>query len=122
MAQTLGDDSERRLRTILRVLRLPRIVAVLALAALAPPMIDAALGDNIARAEEDDALAVGTELMATADVTLHKAEIMRGSKVSVTKLYVHDGKLDGVNVALADGHVVKMPLAAVRSYFRVVND
>ena len=117
----MSGDIGERLRTMVRVLRIHRIVAAIALSLLAAPMIDAALGGNEARAEED-AIAVGTELMATSDVTLHQAEIVRGSKVSVTKLNVREGKLDSINVALADGHVVKMPLMAVRSYFRVVTD
>lgn len=117
----MGGDIGQRPRTMLRVLRIPRIALAVALALLATPMIDAATGGNEARAEED-AIAVGTELMATSDVTLHKAEIVRGSKVSVTKLNLREGKLDSINVALADGHVVKMPLAAVRSYFRVVTE
>ena len=104
---------------MLRVLRIHRIALAVALALVATPMIDAATNANEARAEEDT-LAVGTELMAVSDLTLHKAEIVKGSKVSVTKLNLRDGKLDSVNVALADGHVVKMPVAAVRSYFRVV--
>jgi prepilin-type processing-associated H-X9-DG protein len=99
---------------MVRVLRVQRIAAAIALVLLAA-------GGNEARAE-DDAISIGTELMATADVTLHKAEIARGSKVSVTKLNLREGKVDSVNVALADGHVVKMPLAAVRSYFRVVTE
>ena len=96
------------------MLRLQRIAAAIALALLAT-------GITEARAEED-AISIGTELMATSDVTLHRAEIARGSKVSVTKLNLREGKLDSVNVALADGHVVKMPLVAVRSYFRVVTE
>ncbi len=117
----MADDIAPRLRTILRVLRIHRIGLAVALALFATPMIDAATGANEARAEEDP-IAVGTELMATSDVTLHQAELVRGSRVSVTKLNLRDGKLDSVNVALADGHVVKMPLAAVRSYFRVVTE
>lgn len=119
----MGDDSSERLRTILRVLSLQRVTAAIALAVLVTPVIDAAIGRNEARAEEDSlSVSVGTELMATADVTLHKAEIARGSRVSVTKLNVREGHLDSINVALADGHVVKMPLVAVRSYFRVVTE
>jgi prepilin-type processing-associated H-X9-DG protein len=38
----------------------------------------------------------------------------------VTKVTLHKGQIDAVNVALADGHVVKMTLAQVRSFFRVV--
>jgi prepilin-type processing-associated H-X9-DG protein len=109
----MADDIRASARRMVRVLRVQRIAAALALVLLAT-------GGTEARAEEDDAISIGTELMATADVTLHKAEIARGSKVSVTKLNLREGKVDSINVALADGHVVKMPLVAVRSYFRVV--
>jgi hypothetical protein len=105
------------------VQRLSRIAIAVALAAIAPPMVEAAIGQSEARAAEpDDALAVGTELLATSDFSVHKAEIAKGSRVSVTKLIVRDGRLDSVNVALPDGHVVKMPIVAVRSYFRVVTE
>lgn len=102
---------------------LSRIATALVLAALATPVVDATMFKNEARASEfSDDLAVGTELLATSDLSVHRAEIARGSRVSVTKLIVREGRLDGVNVALPDGHVVKMPLVAVRSYFRVVTE
>lgn len=78
-----------------------------------------AIGEGVARAE-DRALEVGTELQATSNVTLHKAEIAKGSRVSVTRLLMRGGHIEGVSVALADGHVVKVTLAQVRTYFRVV--
>jgi prepilin-type processing-associated H-X9-DG protein len=106
------------LRTIVRVSRLPRLTFALMLA-FAAPAVGVVLAPAAAHAEERD-LAVGTELMATSDVTLHKAEIAKGSRVSVTKVTLHKGQIDAVNVALADGHVVKMTLAQVRSFFRVV--
>jgi prepilin-type processing-associated H-X9-DG protein len=65
---------------------------------------------------------VGTELMATTDVTLHKAEIAKGSRVSVTKVSRSGGQVDTLNVALADGHVVKVTMAQVHTYFQVVNE
>jgi hypothetical protein len=99
--------------------RMSRALAAVALLALAAPVVDAAAGWNEARAEAQDDIAVGTELVATADVTLHKAEISKGSHVSVTQLNVHDGRVDAVSVALADGHVVKVTMGTVRSYFRV---
>lgn len=100
--------------------RMPTIAAWIALAALAAPVVDATVGWNAALAgEAADDIAVGTELVATADVSLHKAEICKGSHVSVTKVSVHDGRVDGVSVALADGHVVKVTMGTVRSYFRV---
>ena len=103
--------------------RLSTIATALVLAVITPPMIEAAIGQNEARAaDNDDGLAVGTELLATTDFTVHKAEIAKGSRVSVTKLITRDGHIDSVNVALPDGHVVKMPIGAVRSYFRVVSE
>ena len=105
------------------MLRFPRLASVLVLAALAGPVGAVILGGNEARAEVvDDTITVGTELVATADVTLHKAEISKGSHVSVTKVTMRDGHVDAVSVALADGHVVKVTLGTVRSYFRPTTD
>lgn len=98
---------------------LPRVLLAVLLATVAVPALDAALGDNAALAAEENDLAVGTELVATADVALHKADIAKGSHVSVTKLLLSRGRLDGVDVALADGHVVKVTLGTVRTYFQV---
>ena len=92
-----------------------RAVFVVALA-LAVPAVAA---ERVAVAEERS-IEVGTELQATTDVTLHRAEIAKGSRVSVTKVLVHGGRVDGLSVALADGHVVKVTLEQVHSYFRVV--
>ncbi len=69
---------------------------------------------------EDAPIDVGTELMATTDVTLHQAEIAKGSRVSVTKVSRSGGGVDAVNVALADGHVVKVTMVQVHTFFRVV--
>jgi hypothetical protein len=82
----------------------------------------AAPGERAALAEEERAIGVGTELVAVTDVTLHKAEIAKGSRVSVTRVELRDGKLDGVSVALADGHVVKLPMTTVHTYFQVADD
>lgn len=95
-----------------------RLALVAALLLPAMGLIEASLGTAVARAD-DDAIAVGTELVATSDVSLHKAEIAKGSHVSVTKLRVHEGRVDELDVALADGHVVKVTMTTVRSYFRV---
>src|SRR5262252_471912 len=73
-----------------------------------------------ARAETPD-IRVGTELVALTNATLGKAEILKGSKVVVTKLLGGAGKVEGVAVALADGHVVKVALATVRSLFRIAD-
>lgn len=99
--------------------QLPRVLLAALLATMAAPAMDALLGHNAALAAEEHDLVVGTELVATADVALHKADIAKGSRVSVTKLLLSRGHLDGVDVALADGHVVKVTLGTVRSYFQI---
>lgn len=99
--------------------RAPRVLLAVLLATLAAPVVDATLGRNAAFAAEENDLVVGADLVATADVALHKADIAKGSHVSVTKLLLSRGHLDGVDVALADGHVVKVTLGTVRTYFQV---
>jgi hypothetical protein len=99
--------------------KLPHVVLATLLAVMAAPVLDATLGNNAAQAAEETDLAIGTELVATADVALHKAEIAKGSRVSITKLLLSRGHLDGVDVVLADGHVVKVTLGTVRSYFQI---
>ncbi|APR85009.1 Hypothetical protein A7982_10358 [Minicystis rosea] len=101
--------------------RLARILLTVALAACAVPMVSV-VGEAAALADDQDELAIGTELQATSDVTLHQAEIAKGSRVNVTKVLVRAGRVDGVSVALADGHVVKMTLGQVHTFFRVVHD
>jgi len=111
------------------MLRLPRLALVAALAAVPATFVAISAvpgGERVAFADDDRSdignIGVGTELEATSDVTLHQAEIARGSKVSVTKVLVRSGQVDGVSVALADGHVVKVTMTQVHSYFRVVRD
>jgi hypothetical protein len=98
---------------------LPRVLLAVLLAAVAVPALDAARGANVALAAEEGDLVVGTELVATADIALHKADIAKGSHVSVTRLLLSRGHLDGIDVALADGHVVKVTLGTVRTYFQI---
>ena len=102
---------------MVRMRSLSRVVLVAALAFVAVPALDA-VGANEARADEAP-IEVGTQLVATQDVTLHRAEIQKGSRVSVTKLSQRSGRVEGVHVALADGHVVKVPMGFVHTYFRV---
>ena len=92
--------------------------ALLIVIALAAP----AFGERAAMADDRHEIAVGTSLQATSNVTLHKAEIAKGSRVNVTKLIERGGRIDGVSVALADGHVVKITLSQVHTFFRVVQD
>jgi hypothetical protein len=106
---------------IVRVRHLHRVLLTVVLAALAPASI--VVTESVAIADEDRSdIAVGTALQAMSDVTLHKAEIVKGSRVSVTKLRTRAGRLDGVSVALSDGHVVKVTLSQLHSFFRIVRD
>jgi hypothetical protein len=73
-----------------------------------------------ARAEDGRDISVGTELMATSDVTVHRAEIVKGSRVSVTSVVRNAGRVEAADVALADGHVVKVAWATLRSFFQIV--
>ena len=113
------DDIYVLVRTIVRVSRAPRLALTVLLALAAVP-VASALSARPALAAGEEPIAVGTELMATSDVTLHKAEIAKGSRVSVTKLSKSGGQIEAVSVALADGHVVKVTMAQVHTYFRVV--
>ena len=76
---------------------------------------------NEARAESVE-IGVGTELEAIADITLSKAEIAKGSKVSVAKLMEHGGRIEGALLELADGHVISVAIGTVRSLFSVVHE
>ena len=67
------------------------------------------------QARADEGISVGAELVALSDVTLSKAEIVKGARVSVAKLMQHDVAL----VELADGHMVKVAIGTLRSLFRV---
>lgn len=105
-----------------------RLLAValgsLAAIAIVPP-VEGLVAPHEARADVDaiDELAVGTELVAIADVRLHNAEIAKGSRVAVRKLDVHAGRLAAVDVELADGHVVpRVRMHLIRASFRVADD
>jgi hypothetical protein len=115
----LGDDILVVVRNIVRVLRASRLALALVLAVAALPA-SPLVGLEGAALADDRSIEVGTELMATSDVTLHKAEIAKGSRVSVTKLSRSAGHVESVSVALADGHVVKMTMVQVHTFFRVV--
>lgn len=65
-------------------------------------------------------IAVGDTLQAIRDVSLDEAVIAEGSKVSVSGKRAISGAVV-VDVALADGHVVKgLPLSQVKQSFRRV--
>ena len=83
----------------------------------------AALLPAAADARSPDELAVGTELLAVADVALHRAAIAKGSKVAITKVAVDRGDVANVDLELADGHVVThVGIRTVRAFFRVVDE
>jgi hypothetical protein len=98
--------------------------AVLALGllsgAVALPAVLAA-SEGVARADDPRAdLEIGTQLVAISDVTLHRAAILQGSKVRVIKVTSREGRVDSVDVELADGHIVpKVAIAKIRTSFRV---
>ena len=76
----------------------------------------------VAEARADGDIRVGAELMAIGAVSLDEAKLVRGSKVSISGKTVASGKVF-LDVALADGHVVKsVPMAEIRKNFRVVRD
>lgn len=75
-----------------------------------------------ARVEAAADIAVGTRLEALDTVTLSRAEISKGSRVSVTKLLHRQGRLASVDVELADGMVARVGIDKVRAVFRVLED
>jgi prepilin-type processing-associated H-X9-DG protein len=98
-----------------------RILGACALLGLAVPVSAVVFVPAVASAAEHP-IEVGTELMATSNVQLHSAEIAKGSRVSVTKVSKSGDSVQTVNVALADGHVVKISIAQVHTYFQIVAD
>ena len=108
-------------RTIVRMSRFGRAIFVAALALAAPLALELANPVAAAFAEEANDLAPGTQLMALGNVSLHQAEIAKGSKVSVASVLLREGKLEGASLELADGHIVKVGLATIRSFFKVVD-
>jgi hypothetical protein len=118
---TIESDISIMVRTLVRVSRTCRRALALFLAVAAVPTVGVLGVSSEARADEPG-IDVGTELMATTDVTLHTAEIAKGSRVSVTKLSRNGGQVAAVSVALADGHVVKVTMAQVHTFFRVVEE
>jgi hypothetical protein len=102
------------------MIRMRRLALAAALALATLPL--AGVTAERAAIAAETPIQVGTELVATSDVTLHQAEIAKGSRVSVTKVTRSGEQLDAVSVALADGHVVKVTMAQVHTYFRVAQD
>ena len=94
--------------------------------AFAAAGLEPVLGESEAHAETTsflDGITVGSELMAMEDLTLARAEIVKGAKVSVAKLLVRQGQVASVDVVLADGHVIKkVALGTIRNFFQIVSD
>ena len=68
------------------------------------------------------AVEVGDLLQATEDVSLDEAVIRKGSKITVSKKSKAAGRVF-LDVALADGHVVRqVPLANIMKSFERVDD
>jgi len=105
---------------MLRMTRVRRLALALLLTAAALPAVN--MASPAPALADERPIQVGTELMATSDVTLHKAEIAKGSRVSVTQLSRREGRVESVSVELADGYVVKMSMAQVHTFFRVVGE
>lgn len=74
----------------------------------------------VGEARADGEIKIGDQLMAIGEVSLDEARLVRGSKISVSGKTVASGKVF-LDVALADGHVVKaVPMAEIRKNFRRV--
>jgi len=94
---------------------------IAAMVALTTPLARADQQEE-APVEASTDLTVGTRLEALDNVTLSRAEIAKGSTVSVTKLLHRQGRLASVDVALADGMVARVGIDKVRSLFRVLGE
>lgn len=80
----------------------------------------AAVRENAAVTVDAKDIQVGDMLQATHDVSLDSAVIAEGSKISVSAKKSANGRVI-LDVALADGHVVKgVPLAEIKKSFRRV--
>ena len=104
-------------------------LATLALQLGVPPLTptEAFAGDALADGADEQApivagseIRVGDLLQATRDVSLDEAVIAEGSKVSVSGKRAASGAVV-LDVALADGHVVRgVPLTEIRKNFKRV--
>ncbi|KYF90041.1 hypothetical protein BE20_44740 [Sorangium cellulosum] len=97
------------------------IVAVVAALAAVVPGGAAGAGEE-APAKVASGIAVGVQLEALADVKVARAEVARGSRVSVARLIERQGQLTAVDVELADGHIARVGMATVRASFRVLSE
>lgn len=115
-----GMTSAARRVPSFAVAPLPKLLLSVLLLGVAVPLVTAAPGVRWAQADEE--VTVGSALQAITDVTLHQADIAKGSRVSVTEVARRNGHIDVVSVALTDGHVVRVPVAVMLAAFRVVHE
>ncbi|WP_237245004.1 MULTISPECIES: hypothetical protein [Sorangium] len=97
------------------------IVAVVAALAVVVPGGAAGAAEE-APAKVASGIAVGVQLEALADVKVARAEVARGSRVSVARLIERQGQVTAVDVELADGHIARVAMATVRASFRVLSE
>jgi hypothetical protein len=104
-------------------MRLPKAIAAAALL-LGFHAVGSAVLDVTPSAEakvEGADISVGDTLQALHDVELDEAIIAKGSKISVSGLKRAGGRVL-LDVALADGHVVRaVPLSNIRTNFQRVD-
>ncbi|WP_437734873.1 hypothetical protein [Sorangium sp. So ce1335] len=86
------------------------------------PASDAAPASGEAPAKSSTDIAVGVRLEAVADVKVARAEVARGSTVSVARIIERQGRITAVDVELADGHIARVAMATVRASFRVLSE
>ncbi len=99
--------------------------SVLALCVVSGAATDVAYAETNApeNGEEFREIAVGTALVATADIELQRAALAKGARVHVTKIAMKKGRLTTVDVELPDGHVVKrVGIEAIQKSFVVAAD
>ncbi|WP_437781515.1 hypothetical protein [Sorangium sp. So ce1097] len=97
------------------------VVAVVAALAVVVPGGAAGAADEAPASDEAPTdIAVGVRLEAVADVKVARAEVARGSTVSVARLIERQGRITAVDVELADGHIARVAMATVRTSFRVL--
>ncbi len=100
--------------------RLLRALSAAALLFAGHVAVEAAAGSTAGAMANPRTVEVGDQLRATQDVTLDEAVIRKGSKISVSRKSKAAGRVF-LDVALADGHVVKgVPLADILKSFERV--
>lgn len=95
-------------------------LAITAAALAVVPGGTAAALEKEARVEAPGGLVVGARLEALANVKVARAEVAKGSRVSVAGLVERQGRLSAVDVELADGYVARIAVATIRKSFRLL--